>query len=119
MQEYYNAPAPDLPVRWLYSVRDLLPSVNSLLSETHLLNINNILFNPQVLDNEILTVRGILPHKEFKKSIYRVIFFHSYGFKSHILTDKMLELIRRYLSQSFKPCYLRIRSKLGNSFLSL
>ena len=57
----------------------------------------------QVLNDKILSVRSILTHIELQHLDDRFIFVQNDRIETDLLSDKILELIGGYLSQTFEP----------------
>ena len=78
-----------------------LNSLNSLILNYFLL-FNQILLYSQVVDDKVLSLEGIFTHIERQQVVNRVILCESHLIQTHILADKLLELISRNLTQTFE-----------------
>ena len=61
-----------------------------------------ILLHMQVLNDKILSVRSIFAHVELKHLDDRFIFVQNNRIETDLVSDKILELIGGYLSQTFE-----------------
>ena len=78
-----------------------------------------VLLDHQIVNDEVLTLHGILAHVVFQKLLHLVVFVQSDLFESYVRTDEMRKLIGRDLSQTFESCDLRVGSKVANRVKTL
>ena len=67
-----------------------------------LLFLCQIFLDNQIVNDETLTLHGVLAHIVFQEGIDIVALVECYRFQAHIGTDEMFKLIRRNFAQTFK-----------------
>ena len=67
-----------------------------------------VVFNPQIVDDKLLTLVGVLSHVVFQKLRNGHIMAQDDRLQAHILTDEIAELVGRDLSETFESCDLRM-----------
>lgn len=61
-----------------------------------------VLFYDQIVDNEALSLHGVFTHVVFEQGVDIVTFVEGDGFKAHVRTNKVFELIGRNFAQTFE-----------------
>ena len=92
---------------------------NSEIIVGSLLFLRFILFNHEVVDDEVLSLHRVLAHIEFEESCHGLFLAQSDALKTHILTYEMFEFIGRYLTETLESSDFRVGSEVSNRFLSL
>ena len=70
--------------------------------------LRSIFLYHEVVDDEVLSLHGVLAHVVFEKLLHLVVLVESDLFEAHVGTDESRKLLGRNLTQTFESCYLGV-----------
>ena len=69
-----------------------------------------VFLNDEVVNNEVLTLHGVLTHIILKEFLHLVVLMEGYLLQTDVRTDKASELLGTYLSKTLEAGDLRVRT---------
>ena len=99
--------------------RELASGGNSQLITQNSQLLRFILLYDEVVDDEVLALHRVLSHIEFEEVHHGVVLAQGDALETHLLADEVLELVGRYLTETFESGNLGVGTKLRDGLEAL
>lgn len=80
----------------------------------HFLVLWKVFLDDEVVDDEVLTLHGILSHIVFEELLHLIVLVEGHLFEAHVRSDEVDELVRAYLTKTLEARNLGLRTEVAD-----